>query len=203
MKKPRTDILEIGKDVLNNEAAALALLAGSLGISFERAVEMIFESKGKIVLSGVGKSGIVARKIASTLTSTGSLSAFVHPVEAFHGDFGVLGEHDVVIVISNSGETKEAIDFAAYAKKLGNKIIAIMSSKDSTLGRLADVAIETLVTEESCKKCVTSFNLAPTASALAALAVGDAIASALMELKGFQPTQFARLHPGGSLGKPR
>jgi len=156
--------------------------------------------KAKQFSRGIGKSGIVARKIAATLSSTGTFSLFVHPVEALHGDFGMIGRDDVIIVISHSGETPEVINFANIVKKFGNKIIAITANEKSELGKLADIILPTHVREEACKIC-TTFNLAPTTSALVESALGDAISSALQEMKGFKQEHFVRLHPGGTLGK--
>lgn len=197
---PKINILQIGKEVLKNESDAIQTVEKTLDSSFVEAVELLYHAKGKIVLAGIGKSGIVARKIAATLSSTGTFSLFVHPVEALHGDFGMIGRDDVVILISHSGKTPEIINFANIVKKFGNKIIAITSDEKSELGKLANVILLTHVREEACKIC-TTFNLAPTTSALVESALGDAISSALQEMKGFKQEHFAKFHPGGALGK--
>lgn len=194
----KADILQIGKEVLKNEAAAVALVSKKLTPSFLTAVELLYHTKGKVILSGLGKSGLVARKIAATLSSTGTVSLFVHPVEALHGDLGMISKKDVMIVISHSGETIELINFANIIKNFRNKIIAITAETDSTLAKMADMVLPTYVKEEACKIC-TTFNLAPTTSTLVTLALGDAVATALQELKDFKAQHFARFHPGGSL----
>lgn len=198
MKK--VNILQVGKEVLKNEMEALRLAEKRLDQTFVKAIEMLYRAKGKIVFSGIGKSGIVARKIAATLSSTGTLSFFIHPVEALHGDFGVIGKGDVVVAISHSGETPEVINFVNIVRDFGNKIIVITADSNSTLAKLADEVLLTHVKEEACKIC-TTFNLAPTTSTLIELALGDAIASALQELKGFKQKHFAKFHPGGELGR--
>ncbi|QQG46320.1 MAG: SIS domain-containing protein [Candidatus Niyogibacteria bacterium] len=198
--KPKINVLQIGKEVLKNESGAIQVVGKKLGSSFVKAVELLYRAKGKIVLAGIGKSGIVARKIAATLSSTGTFSLFVHPVEALHGDFGMLGKDDVIIIISNSGGTPEVINFANIVKKFGNKIIAITSGEKSALGKFADIILLTHVREEACKIC-TTFNLAPTTSSLVESALGDAISSALQEMKGFKQEHFAKFHPGGTLGE--
>ncbi len=197
---PKVNVLQIGKEVLKNESDAIRIVEKKLGSSFVKAVELLYRAKGKVVLAGIGKSGIVARKIAATLSSTGTFSLFVHPVEALHGDFGMMGKGDVVIIISNSGETPEVVNFANIVKKFGNKMIAITSDEKSELGKLADITLTTYVKEEACKIC-TTFNLAPTTSALVESALGDALSSALQEMKGFKQEHFAKFHPGGELGK--
>lgn len=197
---PKIDTLQIGKEVLKNEADAIRVVEKKLGLSFIKAVELLYHAKGKVVLSGIGKSGIVARKIAVTLSSTGTFSLFVHPVEALHGDLGMVAKDDVVVAISNSGETLEVINFGNIVRNRGNKIIAITADEKSSLAELADIVLSTHVKEEACKIC-TTFNLAPTTSALIESALGDAISSALQEMKGFKHEHFAKLHPGGSLGR--
>lgn len=198
LKKVHT--LQIGKEVLKNEREALQSAEIMLGSSFVKVVEMLYHAKGKIILSGIGKSGIVARKIAATLLSTGTLGLFIHPVEALHGDLGMTEKKDVVIVISHSGETPEVIHFVHILKSFKIKIIAITAHSKSTLAKLADEVLLTYVKEEACKIC-TTFNAAPTTSALVELALGDAIARALQEMKGFTQEHFAKFHPGGKLGK--
>lgn len=190
----------IGKHVLKNEAEAILALSNNLNYDdFIKAIKLLKDSKGKVVVSGVGKSGIVARKLAATLSSTGTFCVFVHPVEALHGDLGMITHDDVVIIYSHSGETIEMISFVNSLSHLNIKIIAITGNNNSTIARNADVALETGVKEEACTIC-TTFNLAPTTSVIAALALSDAIANTLHELKGFQKRHFAKIHPGGSLG---
>jgi arabinose-5-phosphate isomerase len=200
MKKAKEiDILEIGKDVLENEARAVVVAREKLGASFVSAVLLLSGTKGKVLLSGIGKSGIVARKIAATLSSTGTFSIFLHPTEALHGDLGTVARDDVAIIVSDSGETGELVALAAILKKFKNTIIAITAHEGSTIGKIADIVISTHVKEEACQSC-TAFNLAPTTSTLVQLAIGDAIASALQEIKGFKIEHFAAIHPGGNLG---
>lgn len=196
----KINILQIGKEVLKNETEALRLAGRKLDIAFIKVIEEMYRARGKIILSGIGKSGIVARKVAATLSSTGTFSLFVHPVEALHGDLGMIEKKDIVIVISHSGETPEVINFVNIVKGFGNKIIVITADKKSTLAGLADEILLTHVKEEACKIC-TTFNLAPTTSTLVELALGDAIASALQEIKGFKQKHFVKFHPGGTLGK--
>lgn len=193
-------ILEIGKDVLNNEAKSIRLLSRKLGDPYISAVKCLYSTKGKIVISGIGKSGIVARKIAATFSSTGTTSFFVHPVEALHGDLGIVVADDTVIVISHSGETQEILNFVRAVKHFKVKIIAITAGEKSSLAALSDIVLQTFVEKEACQSC-TTFNLAPTASALVQLALGDALSAALQEMKGFKREHFARLHPGGDIGK--
>ncbi len=199
-KTKKIDILEIGKEVLENEARAVLVAREKLGESFVSAVELLSGMKGKVLLSGIGKSGIVARKIAATLSSTGTFSIFLHPVEALHGDLGTVAKNDIAIVISDSGETRELLALVTILKKFNNKIIAITAHENSVIGKLSDIVISTHVKEEACRSC-TAFNLAPTTSTLVQLAVGDAIASALQEIKGFKIEHFAAIHPGGNLGE--
>ncbi len=197
----KNDILRIGREVLENEAAAVKHVAEKLDSNFAKAVRLICECKGKIILSGLGKSGIVARKIAATLSSTGTFSLFLHPTEALHGDLGMVETEDAIVLISHSGETPEVVSFvAAVRKNFKNKIVLIAGTENSTLAKVADVVLLTRVAEEACKIC-TTFNLAPTTSTLVTLAIGDALASALQELKGIKLKHFAKIHPGGTLGK--
>ncbi|MEP6692715.1 MAG: KpsF/GutQ family sugar-phosphate isomerase [Gemmatimonadaceae bacterium] len=189
-------IVERGKRVLRMEREALEEIERRLGDDFARAVELIAMSPGRVIVVGVGKSGIIAQKIAATLTSTGTPAAFLHPVESMHGDLGIVGPADVVICLSKSGETEELMPLLEQLKRLGVHIVAFTGERDSTLGRNADVTVDTWVREEACPH-----DLAPTTSTTAALAMGDALAVALLEHKGFQREDFARLHPGGALGK--
>jgi len=171
-------------------------LAQRLDARFADAVSLLASRPGRIVVSGVGKSGAIARKIAATLTSTGTPATFLHPVDSVHGDLGIVGRGDAAIVLSKSGETDELMPLVAHLKRLGVPVIAITGELDSTLARHADVALDAAVASEACP-----FDLAPTTSTTVALALGDALAIALLETKGFQADDFARLHPGGSLGR--
>ena len=191
-----TDILERGRQVLRMEADAIAGVEKRLGDPFVRAVEMIATSPGRVIVAGVGKTGIIARKIAATLTSTGTAALFLHPVESVHGDLGLVGDGDVAIMVSKSGTTEELLVLLEQLKRLGVDIIAITGAEDAPLARYADVVLDASVREEACPH-----DLAPTTSTTAALALGDALAVALLERKGFRREDFARLHPGGALGR--
>jgi arabinose-5-phosphate isomerase len=192
----RERIVARGRDVLAQEAAAVQALAGRLEGRFADAVSLLASRPGRIVVSGVGKSGAIARKIAATLTSTGTPATFLHPVDSVHGDLGIVGRGDAAIVLSKSGETDELMPLVAHLKRLGVPVVAITGEPDSTLARQADVMLDAAVASEACP-----FDLAPTTSTTVALALGDALAIALLETKGFQAEDFARLHPGGSLGR--
>lgn len=189
-------IVEIGRRVIRMEREALAQIECRLGDSFARAIEMIATAEGRVIVAGVGKSGLIARKIAATLTSTGTPATFLHPVDSIHGDLGIVGPADIAILLSKSGETSELFPLLEQLRRLGVRIIAITGSLNSTLGTHADAVLDTFVDEEACP-----FDLAPTSSTTAALAMGDALAVTLIQRKGFRPEDFARLHPGGSLGK--
>jgi arabinose-5-phosphate isomerase len=184
------------REVLEIEARAVTELAATLDARFERAIGLILESSGRVVVSGMGKSGHIARKIASTLASTGTPAFFVHPAEASHGDLGMVTRDDVLLGLSNSGESAELLAIVPLIKRQGAKLIAMTGNLESTLAREADVCLYAGARMEACP-----LNLAPTASTTAALALGDALAVALMEAKGFTRDQFARSHPGGSLGR--
>ncbi|MCW5622799.1 MAG: KpsF/GutQ family sugar-phosphate isomerase, partial [Burkholderiales bacterium] len=188
--------LDSARRVLRIEAEAVAGLAGRLDQGFERAVSLILACSGRTVVSGIGKSGHVASKIASTLASTGTPAFFVHPAEASHGDLGMITAQDVMIVLSNSGESAEVLAIVPLAKRRGARIIAMTGNPRSSLAREADVHLDAAVAEEACP-----LGLAPTASTTAALALGDALAVALLEARGFGTEDFARSHPGGALGK--
>ncbi|MCC6502936.1 MAG: KpsF/GutQ family sugar-phosphate isomerase [Deltaproteobacteria bacterium] len=188
--------LDIAKKVLEIEAAAVAALAKKLDANFTKAVDLIFETTGKCVVSGMGKSGIIGQKISSTLASTGTPSFFLHPAEGMHGDLGMIMKNDIVIAISNSGETEELIRILPVIKRMGVKMIAMTGRKGSTLARYGDAVLDVGVAEEACP-----LGLAPTASTTATLAMGDALAVALIEKKGFRTEDFAGLHPAGSLGR--
>ena len=190
------ELVERGRRVLRLEREALDEVEKRLGADFASAVQLIAESSGRVIVSGVGKSGIIARKIAATLTSTGTPATFLHPVEGLHGDLGIVGPSDVVILLSKSGETQELFPLIEQLKRLGVHMVAISGDRESQLAKLADVVLDTWVREEACPH-----DLAPTTSTTAALAMGDALAVALLEHKGVKREDFARLHPGGSLGK--
>jgi arabinose-5-phosphate isomerase len=186
----------LARMVLETEAAAILALIDRLDDRFDCAVQLLRQCKGRVILTGMGKSGIICHKIAATLTSTGTPALFLHPAEAIHGDLGVIQSEDVVVALSNSGETDELLQLLETIRRLGAKLIAITGSRGSTLAQAADVALDCSVTEEACP-----MNLVPTASTTAALAIGDALAMTLMVEKGFREEDFANLHPGGKLGK--
>ncbi|HSJ09122.1 MAG TPA: KpsF/GutQ family sugar-phosphate isomerase [Longimicrobiales bacterium] len=188
--------VEEGRRVLRMEAEALSALEARLDETFDAAVQTILSSSGRVIVSGIGKSGIIARKIAATLTSTGTPAIFLHPVEGLHGDLGIVSRDDVSILLSKSGESGEMSGLVDYLKRLGVRIIAITGRAQSTLGRSADVVLDCGVAEEACP-----YDLAPTTSSTASLAMGDALAVALLQGRGFTRDDFARLHPGGTLGR--
>lgn len=189
-------MIERGRRVLHMEREAIEAAERRLGREFAEAVELIAGSSGRVIVAGVGKSGLIARKIAATLTSTGTPAAFLHPVESVHGDLGIVGPADVAILLSKSGETAELMPLLEQLKRLGVRLIALTGERQSTLGRHADVVLDGHVHEEACPH-----DLAPTTSSTAALALGDALAVVLLERKGFRREDFARLHPGGALGR--
>lgn len=188
--------LETAKRVLRIEAEAIAGLIERLDARFEQAVELLYRCKGRVVVTGMGKSGLIGRKIAATFASTGTPSQFLHAAEAAHGDLGVLAAEDVVVAISSSGETEELLDLLETLKRLGIRLVTLTAKPRSTLALASDVVLDIAVKEEAC-----SLNLAPTASTAAALAMGDALAISLLERRGFKEEDFAALHPGGKLGK--
>src|SRR5215470_3017293 len=188
--------LATARRVLQIEADAIAGLIERLDESFERAVELLFACKGRVVVTGLGKSGLIGRKISATLASTGTPSLFLHAAEALHGDLGMLTCDDVLLAISQSGETEELIELLESVKRLGIHLITLTAQPRSTLAAASDVVLMIAVKEEAC-----SLNLAPTASTAAALAMGDALAISLLERRGFKEEDFAALHPGGRLGK--
>jgi arabinose-5-phosphate isomerase len=190
------DIVERGRRVVRMEGDALVAAAERLGPEFARAVELIARAPGRVIVTGVGKSGLVARKVAATLTSTGTPATFLHPVESVHGDLGIVGAGDVAILISKSGESDELLAVLEHLKRFGVRTIALTAVADSALGRHCDVTLDAGVKEEACPH-----DLAPTTSTTVALALGDALAVALLEEKGFRREDFARLHPGGTLGR--
>lgn len=187
---------ETARRVLTIESEAVAALADRLDDRFDQAVELVVSCKGRVVVAGMGKSGIVCQKIAATLSSTGTPAYFLHPAEALHGDIGLLVPGDVVLVVSNSGETEELVRCLELVRRLGVPIVAFTGRRDSTLARYADVNVDVSVAREAC-----ALDLAPTASTTAALAMGDALAIACYERRGFTAKDFARVHPGGRLGR--
>jgi arabinose-5-phosphate isomerase len=189
-------ILQLARDTLDIEAAALQDLKSRLDERFVQAVEMMLHVKGRVVVTGMGKSGHIGRKIAATLASTGTPAMFVHPGEASHGDLGMIKLVDVVLGISNSGESDELVAILPVLKRQGVPLIAMTGGLNSSLARHADVVLDSSVAKEACP-----LNLAPTASTTAQLALGDALAVALLDARGFKPEDFARSHPGGSLGR--
>ncbi|MCC7031812.1 MAG: KpsF/GutQ family sugar-phosphate isomerase [Acidobacteria bacterium] len=186
----------LARKVLQTEAAAILALLDRIDGRFSRAVEIVRDCRGRVILTGMGKSGIICRKIAATLSSTGTPAFFLHPAEAVHGDLGVLQADDVIIAVSYSGETEELTRVLETIKRLEATLIAITGDAGSTLAQAADVALDCHVSEEACP-----MNLVPTASTTAALALGDALAMSVLVEKGFKPEDFANLHPGGKLGK--
>ena len=192
----REQIIERGRRVLRLERDALAEVERRLGDHFASAVELIARSQGRVIVAGVGKSGLIGRKIAATLTSTGTQAIFLHPVDSVHGDLGIVGTQDTAILISKSGESDELLSMLDHLKRFGVRTIALTGDRESSLGRLSDVVLDAWVQEEACPH-----DLAPTTSTTAALALGDALAVALLEEKGFRREDFARIHPGGSLGR--
>lgn len=188
--------LETARRVLRIEAEALKDLQARLDAGFERAVDVLFACKGRVVVTGMGKSGLIGRKIAATLSSTGTPALFLHPAEALHGDLGMLQAGDAVLAISYGGETEEIVALLATMKRLGLPLVTLTGNTRSTLAQASDVTLDTSVREEAC-----SLNLAPTASTTAAMALGDALAVSLLERRGFGHDDFAALHPGGRLGK--
>ena len=191
-----TKNIEIGKNVIQIEAAAVSAIADRINQQFENAVNIILDCKGRLIVLGVGKSGLISQKIASTMASTGTPAHFVHPGDAFHGDLGMITKEDVVLMISNSGETHELIQIIPAIRKKEVSIIGMIGKEGSSLYNDVDIILDTSVEKEAC-----TLDLAPTASTTATLAMGDALAVALFESKGFNAQDFAELHPGGSLGK--
>ena len=187
---------DLARRVLDIEIEGIRSVRDRLDERFDRCVDVLYALRGRIIITGVGKSGFIARKIASTLTSTGSPALFVHPVEGLHGDLGIVGRDDALLAISTSGETTEITALAATIKKRGTPIIALTGGSSSTLARMADIVLDSRVPREACP-----LNMAPTASTAAALSLGDAVAVALMVRRGFRKEDFLRHHPAGSLGE--
>jgi arabinose-5-phosphate isomerase len=188
--------LDTARRVLKIEAQALLDVMGRLDASFERAVDLLFACKGRVVVTGMGKSGLIARKISATFSSTGTPSFFLHPAEALHGDLGMLARGDALLAISYGGETEEILNLLGPLKRLEIPVVTLIGNAKSTLALQSDIALDVSVREEAC-----SLNLAPTASTTVAMAVGDALAVSLLERRGFNPEDFAALHPAGQLGK--
>ncbi len=190
------EIIKTGKNVIRIEADAVAHLEQSINKDFVKVVDTIYASKGRVVLTGTGKSGLIARKIVATLNSTGTAAIYMHPTDALHGDLGMVRKEDVVIIISKSGSTDEISKLIPMFKRLGVKLIAMSGNPDSSLVKESDIFLNISVKEEACPH-----DLAPTSSTTAALVMGDALSVALLEKRGFTQEDFALLHPGGSLGK--
>ncbi|MFQ6607673.1 MAG: SIS domain-containing protein [Fidelibacterota bacterium] len=195
-KKKLGKNVQVGQEVIRIEAEAVARLKNRIDSQFDQAVEMIYDCNGRVIVSGMGKSGLISQKIASTLASTGTPAQFVHPGEAIHGDLGMITERDIVLAVSNSGETHELIQLMPAIRRLGVHVIGLVGRRESTVCSMVDVVIDTSVEREAC-----TLDLAPTASTTAMLAMGDALAVALLEKRGFQREDFALLHPGGALGR--
>ena len=191
-----TNNKKIAEDVLCLEAESVRNLVNMIDDQFDAAIDMIINCKGRVVITGMGKCGIIGKKISATLASTGTPATNVHPAEAIHGDFGMITDSDVIIAISNSGETEEIVRLLPTIRKIGAKLIAMVGDVSSTLARQSDLIISTFVEREACP-----FNLAPTASTTAQLAMGDALAMVLLARRDFKPEDYAQLHPGGSLGR--
>ncbi len=189
------DLVEIGREVLRKEAAAILEVMQRINADFERAVEIISGCTGRVILMGMGKSGLICRKIASTLSSVGTPSIFLHPADSHHGDLGLLQKNDVLLVVSNSGDTEEIVTILPWIKRMDIATIVITGNTGSTIAGYGDVVLDAKV-DEACP-----FNVVPTSSTTVALALGDALAVALMEKRGFRIEDFATLHPGGSLGR--
>lgn len=190
------NILEIARRVLRTEAEAVAGLMEKLDSSFEKAVELIYRSSGRVVVTGMGKSGLVGKKIAATLASTGTPAFFLHPAEASHGDLGMVTSDDVIMAISNSGETEELVGLIPFLKRFNVSLISMTGCATSTISKTADIHLDVSVKEEACP-----LGIVPTASTTAAMAMGDAIAVALLTKRGFREEDFALFHPSGTLGK--
>ena len=192
----KAQILEVARKAIHTEMLSLKRMEDTLGDEFATAVEMILGSRGKCIVTGMGKSGLVGRKIAATLASTGTPSFFLHPGEAFHGDLGMISKEDVILALSYSGETDEILKIVPFIHSNGNKLVSMTGNPDSALAKNSDVHLDVGVKEEAC-----ILHLAPTSSTTAQIAMGDAMAVALMKMRNFSSNDFARLHPGGSLGR--
>lgn len=192
----RQQILDVAREALQTEADALQRIKNDIGNDFIRAVGTILHNSGKVIMTGMGKSGLIARKIAATLASTGTPSFYLHPGEAFHGDLGMISEEDIVIALSYSGETDEVLKIVPFIQENGNTLISMTGNRESTLAKNSNIHLDVAVEREAC-----ILHLAPTTSTTAQLAMGDALACALMKARDFSSMDFARLHPGGSLGR--
>ncbi len=190
------NIIGIGKNTIRMEAASIAALEGLLDTQFEKAVQLIHSCRGRLVVSGIGKSAIVGQKIVATMNSTGTPAIFMHAADAIHGDLGMVQEQDLVLIISKSGESPEVKVLLSFIRNFGNPLIAIVGNMQSILAKQADIVLNTTVSKEACLN-----NLAPTSSTTAQMVMGDALAVTLMEIRGFSNEDFARFHPGGTLGK--
>jgi arabinose-5-phosphate isomerase len=188
--------LDIAREIIRKEAEAVGQLADKLNSGFEKAVKLIFSCNGRVIITGMGKSGIIGRKITATFNSTGTPAAFMHPSEAIHGDLGIVRKEDVVLIISKSGDTDEIFELLIPFKRLGVPIISIVGNSDSQLAKSSDSVLDASVEQEA-----ESYNLVPTCSTTAALVLGDALAIVLLKMRNFSPEDFARLHPGGALGR--
>lgn len=191
-----TPSIEIAQEALQAEAAAVTALIPRIGKTFADVIDLILRSNGRLIVCGMGKSGLVGQKMAATFASTGTPSFFMHPAEALHGDLGMIVPGDIVLMISNSGETDEILRLLPALERFGNPVIAMTGAAQSTLAKIADHVLDISVEREICP-----LNLAPTTSTLVTMAMGDALAVSLMELRGFEPQDFAKFHPGGSLGR--
>lgn len=190
------DMLESAKRILHYEAEAIETASKNLDENFSKAIDLILNSQGRLVVCGMGKSGLIGHKISATLSSTGTPSFFLHPGEALHGDLGMIRDNDVMLLLSNSGETEEIVKLVPFLRRIGTAIVAMVGETNSSLARMADLVINAHVPREACP-----LNLAPTSSTTVALALGDAIAGALIEARSFSQRDFARFHPSGSLGR--
>lgn len=193
---PVLDMNKLASEVFDIEAKAILKLKDSLGIEFDKAIDILYNTKGKVIITGMGKSGLIGKKIAATLTSTGTPSYFLHPAESTHGDSGIITRDDVVIAISNSGETQELLNLLPLIKRFGVQIISMTGNMESTLAKAGNVVLNIAVEKEACP-----LGKAPTASTTATLAMGDALAVCLLKKRGFTEEDFLIYHPGGALGK--
>jgi arabinose-5-phosphate isomerase len=191
----KQEAIRRAKEVLNIEAQSILRLIDRIDNNFARAVNLIYKSKGRVIITGIGKSGLIGHKIAATLTSTGTQAIFLHPVEGIHGDLGIVTKEDILLAISNSGETRELMPVISSVRHIGAPVIAFTGNMSSSLARISDIAIDVSVEKEACP-----FGLAPTSSSTAALAMGDALAIALIDKRKFREKDFYKFHPGGSLG---
>jgi arabinose-5-phosphate isomerase len=190
------NIIDIGRNTVRMEAAAVAALEGLLDEQFERAAQMIFSGKGRLVVSGIGKSAIVGQKIVATMNSTGTPAVFMHAADAIHGDLGMVQDDDIVLIVSKSGESPEVKMLLSFIRNFGNPLIGMVGNMQSILASQADLVLNTTISQEACLN-----NLAPTSSTTVQMVMGDALAVTLMEMRGFSNEDFARFHPGGTLGK--